>query len=62
MQLRGPALKGRYAYGCRPFVFSGRNLSGSNFSGSGKYSGSLWRAYAMKETLHPAGITVPSAN
>lgn len=41
MQFLGPALNGRYANGCLFFEFSGRKRSGSNFSGSGKYLGSL---------------------
>lgn len=36
MQLRGPALNGRYAYGCLSLVRSGKKLSGLNVSGSGK--------------------------
>lgn len=36
MQLRGPALKGTYAYGCRPIMFSGKKRSGLKDSGSGK--------------------------
>jgi hypothetical protein len=42
MQLRGPALKGMNAYGCRPTLFSGRNRSGLKASGSGKTSGLRW--------------------
>ncbi len=39
MQLRGPALNGMKAYGCRPTLFSGRNRSGLKASGSGKLLG-----------------------
>ncbi|KFM58715.1 hypothetical protein X975_14958, partial [Stegodyphus mimosarum] len=35
MQFLGPAEKGTYAYGWRSNVFSGKNRSGSNFSGFG---------------------------
>jgi hypothetical protein len=42
MQLRGPALNGMNAYGCRPTLFSGRNRSGLKASGSGKTSGLRW--------------------
>lgn len=35
IQFLGPALNGINAYGCRFSQFSGKNLDGSNFSGSG---------------------------
>ena len=41
MQLRGPEPKGKYVKGWIVCLFSEENLSGSNFSGFGKYSGSL---------------------
>ena len=44
IQFLGPAEKGTYAYGWRPCKFSGKNRSGWNSSGSGKYLGSLCSA------------------
>lgn len=41
MQFLGPSPNGRWAIGCRFFLFSSVNRSGSNLFGSGKYSGSF---------------------
>ena len=44
MQFLKPAENGTYAYGWRPAELSFVKRSGSNFSGSGKYRGSLCNA------------------
>ena len=56
MQFLGPALKGMKAYWWRLSTLSTRNLSGSNFSGSGYISGSLCVANGDINTPHPAGM------
>lgn len=55
MQFLGPALNGIYEYGCLPCIASGKNLSGSNFVGSGKLSGSLCILYMLIKKLELAG-------
>jgi hypothetical protein len=59
MQFLGPALNGRYAYGLRPLLFSGKNRSGSKTSGLGKCSGSRCITNTLTPTVHPAGIVFP---
>lgn len=44
IQFLGPSPNGMYAIACLCCLFSLLNLSGSNFSGSGKISGSFWMA------------------
>lgn len=58
MQFLGPALNGIKEYNGTPLVVA--NLSGSNFSGSGKTDGSLWVIYGQIHSSVPSGITNPS--
>jgi len=44
MQFRGPSPNGKNVYGFMEPLFASENLSGSNFSGFGKCSGSWWIA------------------
>ena len=59
MQLRGPALNGTYEYGCLSAEFSGENLVGSNFSGSGNISGFRWSPTVNSATDVPLGTKNP---
>lgn len=61
MQFRGPAEKGTYAKGCLPTEFSGKNRSGSNFSGFGNSSASRCSMNVNIMQFVPAGIVYPSA-
>ena len=56
-QLRGPALKGRKAYGCLPMLCSGKNRSGLKTSGSGNIFGLWCIPYNVREIEAPAGIS-----
>ena len=57
MQFRGPALNGKYEYGCLFSEFSVENLSGRKLCGSGKWWGNRWVLYGIIITPQPAGIT-----
>ncbi len=55
IQLRGPALKGTYAYGCRPRHSSGKNRSGLKTNGFGNIFGFRCIAKVKNPIVHPAG-------
>lgn len=59
MQFLGPALNGMYAKGDGN-LFVGINLSGMNFSGSGKISGFLCATNAGIKMEVPLAIFTPS--
>lgn len=61
MQFLGPLEKDMKAHGCLFCTFSGKKRSGSNFSGSGQYSGFLLMYTALKKTFDPNGRTVSPA-
>lgn len=56
LQFLGPALNGMYANGFRPCEFSGKKLSGLNFSGFGNTFGSRCSTYDEMRHVVPAGI------
>uniref|UniRef100_A0A7C9E451 Uncharacterized protein n=1 Tax=Opuntia streptacantha TaxID=393608 RepID=A0A7C9E451_OPUST len=52
----GPPPNGTNVYGAGPLP---SNRVGSNFSGSGKHSGSLCVEFALQYSFHPLGIVKP---
>lgn len=62
MQFLGPSPKGRYEYAGMFPLFSSLKRSGSNFSGSGKYSGSWWSPNTGIKILHPFSILNPASS
>ena len=58
MHIRRPSPNGIYVYFRRLRLFSSVKRSGSNFSGSGKYLGSLWIPNKLIKTAVPAGSVV----
>lgn len=57
MQFLGPYENGMKVHGWRFATSSGRNLSGSNFKGSGQYWGFLWMLTVLKRAELPSGKT-----
>lgn len=58
IQILGPSPKVKKVYEGLEALFSSLKRSGSNFSGSGKYSGSLWIAWMGICILVPTSRTV----
>lgn len=57
MQILGPSPNGKYVNGTTLDLFSLENRSGSNLSGSGKYSGSMCSALMLIITDVPFSTT-----
>mmetsp|Transcript_1599 Transcript_1599/g.5649 ORF Transcript_1599/g.5649 Transcript_1599/m.5649 type:complete len:283 (-) Transcript_1599:633-1481(-) len=62
MQFLGPWMKGIYALMLAGVAEPGIHRSGSNFSGSGQYAGSIWMALIQTSTFVPAGRNSPMSS